>query len=313
MSSALDRILADAGTPLLLEVLADRLNPTDLQSLLLAVYARRSRSRTPAKLLADYEHSRFFGAAQFCRADFAEWEQVTDAATAGRFEVLTLSPMTPLATCAAIANVGQDWSIPTIRTGEVASDPTNILALEAALRHKKHPSADEVLHLAATQRVVRPQAYANSQLLSHFALFALLSSGRDTGGYEIEASSCAIHVHTHLSALRQFLGTSLPLSVSFTIENRSTDDARLRALHQATARHGVPLWEESDRSAARQYYRGFCFHIWAELTDQRQQLADGGAVDWVAKLTSNRKERTLISGCGVEGILSLRQRTSQPG
>ena len=36
------------------------------------------------------------------------------------------------------------------------------------------------------------------------------------------------------------------------------------------------------------------------------QLADGGVVDWGAKLTGNGKERMVIAGCGVERLLGLR-------
>ena len=66
--------------------------------------------------------------------------------------------------------------------------------------------------------------------------------------------------------------------------------------------HGVELFEEAGRESAAGYYAGFCFHIFAGDT----HLADGGVVDWAAKLTGNGKERMVISGCGVERLLALR-------
>ena len=42
MNKIIARILREAGVPELLEVLAERLSPTDLQSLLLEVYRRRA-------------------------------------------------------------------------------------------------------------------------------------------------------------------------------------------------------------------------------------------------------------------------------
>jgi len=60
MGSFLDRIISESGVPDLLEVLADRLTPTDLQTLLLAVAEKRSARRTPASVLADYEQSIFW-------------------------------------------------------------------------------------------------------------------------------------------------------------------------------------------------------------------------------------------------------------
>ncbi|MDB5506832.1 MAG: hypothetical protein JWR75_1470 [Devosia sp.] len=302
MGSFLDRIISQSGVPDLLEVLTDRLNPTDLQTLLLAVAEKRSARRTTAAVLADYERSRFFGASPFSRSMFLKWDTAALKATEGRFETLTLSPMAPLASCAAVAPVGQGWTVPTVRTGEVVSDPTNILALEAAIRRKKG-QAD--VNLATTHRVVRPQAYANPKMLAHFSMFGLLSTALDTGNCRTEAQAIGLHLETHLSIFRAFLGAEVPLSVSYTITSRGDDDARPAAVFDVGRKLSVDVWEEIDRPAVVAYYSGFCFHIWAELAGRRQQLSDGGTVDWVGRLIANAKERTLISGAGVEGALGL--------
>ena len=57
--SRLDRILRSAGVPDLVEVLAERLDPTDLQTLLLEVYHRLAAKITPARLLEQYATNRF--------------------------------------------------------------------------------------------------------------------------------------------------------------------------------------------------------------------------------------------------------------
>jgi len=309
MNATLQRILAETGVPDLLDILGRRLSPTDLQSLMLAVYAERSRGRAPADVLADYERSRFFGAAPFTRADYAVWEQVADAVMADRFEALSLSPMAPLASCASVATVGQGWSVPTVRTGEVVSDSTNVLALEAALRRKQRLSDRALVHLATTQRVVRPQAYDDPGMLAHFALLALVSTGRDQGGHGVEAEAIGLHLDTHLAAFRRFFGGGVRLSVGYTLVSSGAEDARRHAVLAAATRHGVAVMEEPGREAAHGYYAGFCFHIWGEVGGERHQLSDGGAVDWVARLLSNAKERTLVSGCGVEGALAMRKRS----
>ena len=87
MGSIVDRIVAEAGVANLLEVLAERLSPTDLQTLMLAVYEKRSAERAAAQVLGDYERSRFFGACPLPRAAFAAWERAADAATADHFEI----------------------------------------------------------------------------------------------------------------------------------------------------------------------------------------------------------------------------------
>jgi hypothetical protein len=294
--------------------LADKLaelEPTDLQSLLLETYRRRSARRSPADLLSDYERSRFFGAGGLHPDALAQWDDVARAGMAEKFENLILSPMTPLGTCSTVATVGQDWSVPTVRTGEVVSDPTNVLALEAAIRRReilrKNPKANDLIHLGTTHRVVRPQAYKNPKMLAHFSLFALVSAGRDQGNFAFEAEALSAHLEFYLPAFRRYLGETLRLRITYTLRTASHEDARLMALREITQRHAIALVEDPDRKAVHGYYTGFCFHIWGGLQeDALRQLADGGTVDWGAKLLSNAKERMLISGTGVDGLAALR-------
>ncbi len=61
-----------------------------------------------------------------------------------------------------------------------------------------------------------------------------------------------------------------------------------------------------NRKAGLGYYSGSCFHIFANNSSGNTvQLIDGGEVDWVAKLTNNQKERTVISGFGTELVQNL--------
>jgi len=83
-----------------------------------------------------------------------------------------------------------------------------------------------------------------------------------------------------------------------------TGEPLLMAARDFAGRRGFQFAEE-ERPAVASYYAGFCFHINAEQSDGSWwQLADGGLVDWGARLTGNAKERTLISGVGVEGLLA---------
>ena len=63
---------------------------------------------------------------------------------------------------------------------------------------------------------------------------------------------------------------------------------------------------ELGRKAGLGYYKDYCFHIYATNQAGRViQLADGGSVDWVAQLLSDRKEYAVISGIGAELIQKL--------
>jgi hypothetical protein len=299
MSAIIERIERESGVAGLAEILADRLNPSDLQSLLIEVTRRRAAKRSPADLLKDFSTSRFFGVSRPERAALLAWEQLVLALCDGRFEPVELSPVAPLGACSVVATVDQDWSIGTTRRGEVASDPTNVLALEAA-RLRKASGSD--VHLATSHRVVRPQNYGDGKMLAHFRLFALVSAGGDRGGYGFEAEALGRQIGLLLAAFTQYLAPGTALRVGYTRTVAPAQDARLEALREVAAANGAELFEEVGRKAAAGYYAGFCFHIFAG----DMQLADGGAVDWGAKLTGNGKERMVISGCGVERLLGLR-------
>ncbi len=61
-----------------------------------------------------------------------------------------------------------------------------------------------------------------------------------------------------------------------------------------------------NRKSGLGYYQHLCFHIFgANQGSQIVQLADGGIVDWAAKLLGNKKEAMVISGIGAELVQKL--------
>ena len=50
---------------------------------------------------------------------------------------------------------------------------------------------------------------------------------------------------------------------------------------------------------------GLNFKIYMQKEGDRVEIADGGFVDWISKLTGDKKDRCLISGLGLERLLSL--------
>ena len=53
------------------------------------------------------------------------------------------------------------------------------------------------------------------------------------------------------------------------------------------------------------YYKGLNFKIYGEIDGVRREIADGGFVDWINRMTGLRKLRCLISGAGLERLLSF--------
>src|SRR5690606_33273566 len=107
------------------------------------------------------------------------------------FDDVQLSPLTPLGTCSAVAPINQHQVVSTIRGTEVASDPTNELAIEAAVRRR---AGQDRVHLAACQRVVRAQRFDGPGMSAHFELFVLVSSARDSGSGRTEAAMLIEHL-----------------------------------------------------------------------------------------------------------------------
>ena len=309
MNKILERIEREAGVPGLATILAERLDSTDLQSLLLEVYRMRSQRRQPSAVLADYHTNRFVRPASLSPARLLEWERVAFSNLPPEFEPIELSPACPLGTCSAVAPVDQNWSVTTIRNTELVSDSTNVLALECAVRRREQLRAQSkstgAVHLAASHRVLRGQHYDNPNLLAHFRLFALCSAGRDKRAWQFEIKSLALHISFYLRALQAFLGKDVPLRVSITDWRPQADPSLLesRLLSPIQQQFTNVTWvSDNERTRGRGYYADLCFHIHAASPNRLIELVDGGSVDWTQKLLSDSKERLVISGIASERV-----------
>jgi hypothetical protein len=248
-------------------VLTDELSPTDLQTLLLDLVRARVGRVDPARLVRRWAEDRFVTPAAADPRRLAGLVARAWDLLPGEFVGVELAPVAPLGTCAAMADVDQNRIVSTVRSSEVVSDPTNVLALEAARR--RADSAE--VHLASHHRVLRAQRFGPGAA-AHFGLFALVSSGRDRGSQTTELD----FLGRHLSAWRRLLDPTL----------------------------GEGRWSISYTSGAP-YYAGLRFKILAETATGPQEIGDGGLTDWTAGLRADAKERCLISCVSTERWLAL--------
>jgi hypothetical protein len=307
-SKIIERIERDAQTPGLLTLLAERLTPSDLQSLLLEVYRQRAQRQNPSAVLGEYEKNRFVRPGSVLPARLIEWERVAYATLPSGFQSITLSPVAPLGTSSAIGLVDQNRVLSTIRNSEVVSDSTNVMALEAAVQRrtmlKANPKSKERVHLAASHRLLRTQNYGDPKAASHFAIFSLCSAGQDMGSLEFELSETRTHITFYLRALRAFAGEAVPLRVTmadFGTQKQAVIEQAVFAPLQAEFPYiNVEMSAEDE---GHDYYAGFRFHILSTNSEGREMhLVDGGPVNWTQKLLSNAKERCVISGIGSERV-----------
>jgi len=315
MNKILERIQREAGGVDLLEILGEQLTPSDLQSLLLEVYRRRAGRMQPAQVLAQYEANRFVRPAAIAPERLLEWEMAAFSHLPPGFDAVELSPVCPLGTNSAVARVDQNWAVATSRNTEVVSDTTNVLSLECAARRRAllraNPRSSEAIQLAASQRLLRAQAFQNPSQVAHFSLFALCSAGKDQEGNSFESETIAIHVQFYLKVLRIYLGESVPLHVLSTNLRQPSRDSDLEiSLHKPLRQEfpDVAFGFDDQRIAGRGYYRTLCFHVYAtNPKGQRLELVDGGCVDWAQKYLGNSRERLVSSGIGSERVCALKE------
>jgi hypothetical protein len=309
VSEILRRIERALGVPDLADRLAGDIQQADLHSLLIEVFRRRAAARTPADLLADHASNRFArpSAADpraLLRFDLAAYEALPPG-----FESLELSPVCPLGTSSVLATVNQDKALPSIRSVEVLSDATNVLALECATRRRgllrKDAKSAQVVALAASHRHLRtPPPPELPGFRAHFKLFALCSAGRDLAGQRFHGSALATHLDFYARLLLEFLGPGVPIRVALTDLGAEEPRAELERTLLAPLRQAHPrvTFEfDQSRASGHGYYIDFCFKLYANDLE----LGDGGAVDWTRKLLSNAKERLVISGISSERSCSL--------
>jgi len=310
----IERIERQAGVPGLLDVLAARLPPTDLQSLLLEAFRRRAAAVAPARLLDQYGRDRFVAPAGAAPAAMAELDLLAFSLLPDGFEAVELSPVCPLGTNSAIATVDQNKVVTTARNTEVVADATNVLALECAVRRRdllrRDARSAERVKLASSHRVVRTPPVSGAGAYQHFRLLGLVTAGRDEGSYRFEIATLLEQLTFFLALLRD--AGRLGLTVA-GVRVGVTDLEKGRRTPALEAEVLGPLAErfpdarcalDPGRMSGRGYYASACFGIFAMTpSGEELNLVDGGFTEWTRTLVGSAKERLLIGGLGTERLL----------
>ena len=288
------------------QALAEELAPTELWSLLLDVFERRAAQRSPAMVRQQWEHDRFV---QPCAIDQRTLTAL-DAhllAAAADFEALELSPLAPLAACSAVALTSQNRIVSTGRGAEVISDPTNVLALECARRLRSAPGA--VVKLTTSHRCVRAQAVPNRPgFAAHFRMFCLASAAHERKDHGFVTEALIEHIRTHIAALDRLEkhGYHFP---NRTLRLLATPERWHVSERIASALPEVPT---TLQKLEHRYYDGLRFMLDAGTPDGSPvPLIDGGAFDWLGKLTDNKRMVYVASGMGSQLAAMLFRRVAQ--
>ncbi|MEU5960715.1 hypothetical protein ABZ777_05845 [Micromonospora parva] len=272
------------------------LSGADLRTLLLAVARDRAAAVRPSEVVRRWREDRFVRPAGadprvLARVEARMW-QLLPADVSG----VELSPVVPVGTCSAVARGGQNRIVTTMRASEVLSDPTNALAVEAAVRRRRQSE----VHLAAVHRVLRAQDFG-AGASAHFRLFALVSSARDTGSGGTQARLLTRHLTYWRTVLAELAPDAAPQLHVTTFDDDVVRERLADTVRPALDGGGVPLVDEPQRTRARGYYTGCALRI--SLLGGDLEIGDGGLTDWTARLMGDAKERCLISCLATERLV----------
>ncbi|MFG1873007.1 hypothetical protein [Micromonospora arborensis] len=269
----------------------------DLRTLLLTVARDRAATVRPTDVVRRWREDRFVRPATadprvLARVEARMW-QLLPADVSG----VELPPVVPIGTSSAVAPVSQNRVVTTMRASEVLSDPTNALAIEAALRRRRNSE----VHLAASHRVLRAQDFG-ADASAHFRLFALVSSARDTGSGGTQARLLIRHLTYWRTVLAELAPTAAPQLHVTVLDDQVIRERLVDTVRPALDDGPVPLVDEPERTRGRGYYTGCALRITA--LDGGLEIGDGGLTDWTARLSGDAKERCLVSCLATERLVA---------
>jgi len=301
MPSVSSIISSKAGTDEILNTLA-QLPGTELNSILLELFNRRTANVTPAEVLAQFNNNRFVAPSTLNAVDFKELElRWLKRAADVHFQPVILSPLAPLGTCSSFKTIHQNNVVSALRGAEVMSDATNVFALLIAQHYKQTKSMQPVKYVAA-ERLVRAQGLSHPGHTAHFGICCMATGGFNEGGFAFEMQQFIQHLSLHLSLLSSFPKKDLSLKILLKQDNKNLQDAVQKALAEISNQCKVEVMVQDEPNA---YYNLLQFKTFLHHNGTEINLSDGGFVNWTQQLLNNKKHRMLISGIGIELVHKL--------
>jgi hypothetical protein len=290
------------------DALTDGLPASRLWSLLLDVAEVRAAGRSPAQLVEQWGRDRFVQPAIVDQRTLVEVDRhLLDAAST--FESMELSPVAPLGVCSIMGRASQNKVLSALRGTELVSDPTNVLALECARRLHRDRAA--VVRVATSHRCVRAQPIPKRRgLTANFRIFCLATAGLERRNHACVLDAIVEQIRVMLHALDRLEqhGYAFPdrrITILAREEKVALGDRIAASLGDTTIARAL---------LEHPYYnQGLRFQIAARSSEGVDiPLVDGGAFDWVAKLTSNRRAVYVASGLGSQLVPVMFSPPSNP-
>ncbi|MGV9295820.1 hypothetical protein [Amycolatopsis sp. NPDC003676] len=303
---AVSRVLRRSGNDTVLSLLAHELSGTDLTALLTEALRVRSGRVTASRVLRDYQERGFSTDDRMPLPALRAAEDLLFGKLPQDFEVLSLAPILPFGAHSAVTSIGQSRVVATSRASEVSADPTVGLALAAAAR-RTGTRDENVVRLAASQRVARVIRVDGGRAITiHFQLFGMISAGRRGSGSRFGHEQICAHLLFVVAVLRAAGARAITIRL-----DPPAAGARVLAERVSARVSGAPdlavVIGDARPQGREPYYTGLSYKVFTGFGDEKMEVADGGLVDWTAKLLSDRREQTLVTGCGLERVAMVQQ------
>lgn len=301
-----DHIISKLDLQDIVKVLSDELSGSELNTVLLDVFNKRVQQETPSSLLSKYEGNKLVKPALLEDVlEYKENELRCYKLIAGRgFEPIELSPVAQFGTSSVIATVDQKKVLTSLRNTEVQADPTNAIALHYASLKKKGELDNKTYNYSNISRVIRTQVFNNPNFTPHFIVLALISCGRDTGSFNFEKEELLKHLTTSYEICKSYgvekiyyeiipckgYDSESPLiteTISYVREKSNLEVSVIESQHD------------------NNYYHGFRIKQQIVIGSNTIEIADGGLLDWTQQLLTNKKERMMTFGLGIQVLYHL--------
>ncbi|MCG8454938.1 MAG: hypothetical protein MI919_01555 [Holophagales bacterium] len=278
------------------------LSPSESTPLWLELCRSQAGRRRPAQLVGQLRDDPFVAPSPLDQRTVHRLDGLALEA-AGEFQALHLSPVAPLGCCSVVAPTSQDRTLSAARGLEVVSDPTNVLALEAARRLARAPR--ETVRLCTVHQVLRAQAQPPIKgFTQHFRIFASGEAGRARAddAFEVAAVARALGVFDRIfDAAERQLGIVVPNRRATVFVAAGAETLAERVQHRLEQSYPHVRFAAEPFDAA--YYQGIRVLFGGDgARGEHIPIADIGRFDWVATLTSNRRNRFVAAGLGLQLI-----------
>jgi hypothetical protein len=304
MSKIIKKIENKIGSPGILDQIANNLSNSEMNSLLLELFRRKTNRLTPAKIFRQFRQNRFSIPSEIDPIEYkkCEIEWLINARESG-YKAVQLSPMAPLGSCSAVAFVDQNNIVSALRGTEVVSDATNVLSLKITEEFKIRKN-NPLIKYCTTHRHVRGQYFTNPAFSAHFGVFCMVSGGYDSGGYSFELDQLMDHITFYSNRLLTIFQKEDLFVIVDSRDKRGIFHTKLKNNIDSVKERIDCQFKALDEK--NNYYETVRFKIFLKYHGASIDLVDGGFVNWTQRILSNKKHRLLVSGTGLELIYKIK-------